>query len=86
MQQFMREFIQLNGTKAKVLLEHHLFDRQAFDCDRLQMVNNSERIGVVLKGQEKYIDKCNIKLAEIQNNTYILSDGRLTITVVVNSL
>lgn len=86
MQQFMREFGQLNGVRAKVLLDHRLFDGQIFDCDELQMVNDSQRIGVVLKGQEKYIDKCNIKLAEIQDNKYILSDGRLTITVIVNSL
>ena len=86
MQQFMRKFKQLNGAKAKVVLEHCLFDRQVFYCDNLQTINDEARIGVVLKGQEKFIDKQNIKLVQAEGDTYIVSDGRLTIQIIVNKL
>lgn len=86
MQQFMRKFMQLNGVEATVLLKHYLFDRQDFYCNKLQTVNSEEIIGVILKGQKKYMYKRDVKVAEIQDNKYILSDGRLTITIIVNSL
>jgi hypothetical protein len=86
MQRFMRKFTQLNGAKAKVVLEHCLFDRQAFYCDELQTINDDTRIGVVLKGQEKFIDKQKVQLVQAEEDTYIISDGRLTIQIIVNKL
>ena len=86
MEQFMRKFTQLNGVKAKVVLEHCLFDRQVFYCDELQTVNDETRIGVVLKGQDKFIDKQKVKLVQAEEDTYIVSDGRLTIQIIVNKL
>lgn len=86
MHQFMRKFTQLNGVRAKVILEHCLFDRQAFDCDELQTINDDTRIGVVLKGQEKFIDKQKAQLVQAEEDTYIISDGRLTIQIIVNKL
>ena len=77
----MRKFTQLNGVKGKVVLEHCLFDVQTFKCKELQTINDNERIGIVLKGQEKFIYKHDIKLAEVLDDTYIISDGRLTIKV-----
>ena len=81
MQQFMRKFTQLNGVETKVVLEHYLFDRQAFYCEKLQTVNDNKRIGVVLKGQEKFLYKHDVQVININDNTYTLSDGRLTIIV-----
>ena len=81
MQQFMRKFEQLNGVEAKVVLEHCLFDRQRFYCRQLQTINDDARIGVVLKNHEIYVDKQNVKVAEVRDDKYTLSDGRLTIIV-----
>lgn len=81
MQEFVRKFIQLNGIGAKVILEHCLFDRQVFICDKLQTINDDERIGLVLKGQEVFLYKQNVKVAEMQGDMYTISDGRLTIIV-----
>ena len=81
MQEFMRKFTQLDGAKAKVRLEHYLFDNQVFHCDDLQTINDDARIGVVLKGQEKFMYKQDVKIAEESDNIYKLSDGRLTIIV-----
>ena len=81
MQQFMRKFTQLNGVRAKVLVEHCLFDKQVFLCDELQVVNDDERIGVMIKGQAIFMYKQNVKVAEVQGDLYTVSDGRLTIFV-----
>ena len=77
----MRKFEQLNGVEAKVVLEHCLFDKQRFYCRQLQTINDDARIGVVLKDYEIYVDKQNVKVAEVSDDKYILSDGRLTIIV-----
>jgi hypothetical protein len=86
MQEFMRKFVQLNGIEARILLEHCLFDGQRFYCRQLQTINDDERIGVVLKSHEIFMDKQDIKVAEINDDEYILSDGRFTITIIVNNM
>ena len=77
----MRKFEQLNGIEAKVKLEHCLFDKQRFYCRQLQTINDDERIGVLLKGQAVFMYKHNVKVTEVQGDTCVISDGRLTITV-----
>lgn len=81
MEEFLRKFTQLNGKKVRVVLEHCLFDDQVFYCDELQTINDNERIGAVLKEREIFVDKPNVKVAEERNSMYVVSDGRLTITV-----
>jgi hypothetical protein len=81
MQRFVRKFEQLNEVKAKVILEHLLFDGQVFLCDKLQTINDDERIGLVLKGGQIFMYKRNVKVAEVQGDMYRVSDGRLTIIV-----
>ena len=85
MQQFMRKFEQLNGVEAKVIIEHCLFDNQRFYCRQLQTIND-DRIGVLLRGHEIFMDKQDIKIAEVQDGVYTLSDGRLTIIINVNKM
>ena len=80
MQEFMRKFTQLNGVETKVVLEHCLFDKQIFYC-KLQTINDDEKIGVLLKDQEIYMYKHDVKVAYVQDDTYVICDGRLTINV-----
>lgn len=82
MQQFMRKFTQLNGVEARIILEHCLFDGQRFYCRKLQTINDDERIGVVIKCHEIFMDKQDVKVAEINEDEYILSDGKITITII----
>ncbi len=81
MQQFMRKFEQLNGVRAKVVLEHCLFDKQVFFCDELQTIDDN-RIGLVLKDRAIFMYKQNVKVAELSEKMYKISDGRLTITII----
>lgn len=85
MEEFMRKFMQLNGVPASVILEHYLFDRQAFCCDELQTIND-DRVGVVLKDQEIFVYKHDVKVAEIHGYVSKISDGKLSITINVNKL
>jgi hypothetical protein len=85
MQQFMRKFTQLDGERVKVLLEHCLFDTQTFYCDKLQIIDD-DRIGVVIKGKEIFMDKQDVKIAEMHDGAYKISDGRLTIMVIMNKM
>jgi hypothetical protein len=82
MQRFVRKFEQLNGVKAKVVLEHLLFDGQVFLCDKLQTINDDERIGLILKGGQIFMYKRNVKVAEVSEKMYKISDGRLTMTII----
>lgn len=77
----MRKFLQLNGVRARVEIEHCLFDSQKFQCDELRVIDD-ERVGVLIKQQAIFMDKQNVKVAEVQGDTYIISDGRLTITII----
>lgn len=81
MQEFLRKFTQLNGAEVKVVLEHCLFDNQRFYCRQLQTINDNKRIGVLLKNSEIFMYKPDIKVMEIRDNTYTISDGRLTINI-----
>lgn len=86
MEEFMRKFTQLNGAEAKVVLEHCLFDNQRFYCRQLQTINDDEMIGVLLRDNAIFMYKPDVKVAEVQDNTYTISDGRLTIKIIVNKL
>lgn len=83
MQEFMRKFEQLNGEEVKVILEHSLFDNQRFYCRQLQTINDDNRIGVLLRGNAIFMYKPDVKIAEVCDNVYKISDGRLTITIIL---
>ena len=85
MQQFMREFPQLNGIKAKVLLKHELFGRQLHNCDAVRIIND-DRIGIIIKNQPIFVYKQDVSYVNIDNNTYTISDGILTISIYMNKM
>ena len=76
----------INGKKAKILLEHCLFDKQIYYCEELCVINDDKRIGVVIHGNEIFVDKQNIRLVKNHDNLFMLFDVRLTITVIVNKM
>ncbi len=80
---FFEQWDKLENLKAKVILKHSLFGRQMHNCDMVQIINDN-RIGLVLKGQEIFVDKDQIVHTEVQDGMYTVSDGRLQITLIVN--
>ena len=83
--EFFEQWDKLKNLKAKVLLKHSLFGRQMHNCDALQIIND-DRVGLVLKGQEIFVNKENIVQAEAKDGTLMVSDGNLVITIFVNKL
>ena len=83
MEEFLRKFTQLDGQMGKITLDHCLFDKQIFYCNVLQTIND-ERVGLVIKGREIFVDKQGVKTAEVCGNVYKISDDRLTIIVELN--
>jgi hypothetical protein len=81
MQEVLRKFTQLDGVEAEVVLEHCLFDKQRFICPSLKTIEDAERIGLLLRGHKIFMYKQDIKVAEVQDDAYTMSDGRLIITV-----
>jgi hypothetical protein len=73
---------QLANKNCTVFIEHVLFDKQQYDCEALQVIDDDERIGVVIKRQELFVYKQNIKRFSVYENSCKVSDGMLTITIV----
>lgn len=85
----MREYNkwnQLNKMRGKVVLKHKLFGSQEYKCDELQVVNDDERIGVVVKGKDLFVYKQKVVEFCVKGNTYTIGDEMLEIRVVVNKL
>lgn len=77
---FFEQWDKLENSKAKVLLQHSLFGRQIHTCDSLRVIND-DRLGVILKGQDIFVNKEEIIDTEERNGMYMVSDGRLKILI-----
>lgn len=74
---------EIENSKAIVILNHKLFDTQKFDVDELHIINDDERVGVILKDQKIFIYKKDLDSFIVQKNLYILADKNLKITICV---
>lgn len=82
---FFEQWDKLENCKAKILLKHSLFGRQLHNCDSVNVIND-DRLGMVLKGQNIYVNKHEITMTSAVNDVYTISDGKLTMVVFVNKL
>jgi hypothetical protein len=71
---------------VKIIITHRFFDEQVFYCDELQTINDDDRVGVVIKGREIFVYKQDITMTEAKDYMYTISDGKLTIKVIINKL
>lgn len=74
----------IDGHKGKIILEHVCFGKEIYRCDRIKIICDKERIGVCVNGHDAYLYRNNVKLFDMDENTYILSDGIFAITIIVN--
>lgn len=77
---------QLKGLRGKVTLKHLLFGEQQYGCDELQVIDNDEKIGIVVKGAELFVWKQKVVEFCADGNTYTIGDDMLTIRVIVNKM
>lgn len=83
--EFFEKWDKLKDLKAKVLLKHSLFGRQLHTCESLTVIND-DRIGLKIKGQDIFILKSNVLYTGVKDNVYSVSDGKLTIGIILNKL
>lgn len=72
MEKFMRKFTQLNGKRQKYYLNIAYLKKQLFHCEVLQTINDDKRIGLVLRKQDIFMYKQDIKLAKKTTTICIL--------------
>lgn len=80
------EWDQLQGLRGKVILKHLLFGEQKYGCDELQVINNDEEIGIVVKGTELFVYKQKVVEFCTSGNMFVVGDDMLEIRVIVNKL
>jgi hypothetical protein len=73
---------QLANKNCMVVIEHSLFDKQQYECEALQVVNDDDRIGVVIKGRELFVYKHDVEDFWVYDNAYMVRDGMMKITIV----
>ena len=73
---------QLANKNCMVVIEHALFDTQQYECEALQVINDDERIGVVIKGKELFVYKSDVEDFWVYDNAYIVKDKMMKITIV----
>lgn len=86
--EFTEKFEAINGASGKILLEleHTLWGKQVYKYSSIEIINTEDKLGVVVKNQQIYVYKKDIKLAKAYDNVYIISDSRLQITIIVNKM
>ena len=77
---------ELQGLKGKVAIKHQLFGIQQYGCDELQVVNDHERIGVVVKGAVLFVYKQKVVEFCASGNVYTVGDDLQEIEVIVNKM
>lgn len=73
---------QLENMNCRVIINHALFGEQQYNCDMLQIINDEHRIGVVIKGRELFMCKHAVTSFIVYDNTYMIEDEMMTITIV----
>lgn len=77
----MRKFMQLNGELATIILDHCWFGRQQFEVARVNVIEDVERLGVVLHGQDKFVYKNRLKFMDMQDGFVTFADDKLKISI-----
>ena len=70
--------------RGKGLLNHNLFGQKIYRCEKINVVNDDDKIGVRLMGQDLYILKKDIKISKVSDKMIILADDIMQITIIVN--
>lgn len=87
MEKFSEIFKQLKsieGCGGRILLEHIIFGKQAYTLDKLHIINDEIKIGVLVRNHEIFIHKSDIKLCKLYDNMFVVSDGLMQITLTFN--
>ena len=68
------------------ILNHLLFGDGVYECDSLQVINNENKLGIIIKGQELFVYKDSVEYICVSNDIYEVKDDLLSIKIIVNKL
>lgn len=81
MMEFIRKFTQLNGRTSTIILEHILFGQQKFEAQEVNVLEDDDRLGLILHGQGVYVYKQRLQSMEIRDNFVEFADDKLKILI-----
>jgi hypothetical protein len=81
MGEIIRKFTQLNGEIATIILEHKLFGKQKFDSQEVNVFEDKDRLGLIIKGQAVFIWKDRLRSMEIRDHFVEFADDKLKILI-----
>lgn len=81
MTEFIRKFLQLNDRIATIILDHCFFGTQKFDVQELELIEDNERLGLILRGQDIFVHKNKLKSMELNDNFVMFADDKLKILI-----
>lgn len=82
--EFINYFLTIDGMRGKILIDHNLFDQKIYRCEKIKVINDDDRIGIHLMGQDIYIYKKCIKLSKVYDKMFVLADDMMQLTIIVN--
>ena len=77
---------ELQNSSGRAVLNHLLFGDSVYECDSLQVINNENKLGIIIKGQELFVYKDRVQYFCVSNNIYEIKDDLFGIKVIVNKL
>ena len=81
MGEFIRKFTQLNGRTATIILEHCLFNKQKFETQEVNVFEDGDRLGLIIKGQAVFIYKKRLRSMELRDEIVEFADDKLKISI-----
>ena len=76
----------LNRRSGVIIVEHRLWGKQTYKVEELEVINDNDRLGVCIHGCEIYLYKPEIILYNVNENTYVVADKNVQITIIVNNM
>lgn len=81
MGEVIRKFTQLNGHTATIILEHKLFDKQKFEAQEVNVFEDKDRLGLIIKGQAVFIYKERLRSMELRDHIVEFADDKFKILI-----
>lgn len=81
MEKLIRKFTKLNGRTATIILWHKLFDKQRFEAQEVNVFEDKDRLGLIIKGQAVFIYKDRVRSMELRDNFVEFADDKLKISI-----
>ena len=74
----------INGQRGRIILEHVCFGREMFQCEKIKIVSDDDRLGVCINGHDAYVYKSGANLFKMNEDSFVIADDFLQITIIVN--